>query len=47
VVLRLHKETVIDVLSSQTKFTDAVMFLLQNDFITGTVVGVDGGALLP
>jgi NAD(P)-dependent dehydrogenase (short-subunit alcohol dehydrogenase family) len=26
---------------------DAVMFLLRNDFITGTVVDVDGGALLP
>jgi NAD(P)-dependent dehydrogenase (short-subunit alcohol dehydrogenase family) len=26
---------------------DAVMFLLRNDFVTGTVVDVDGGALLP
>ena len=30
-----------------SEVADAVMFLLQNDFITGTVVDVDGGALLP
>ena len=26
---------------------DAVMFLLGNEFVTGTTIDVDGGALLP
>jgi NAD(P)-dependent dehydrogenase (short-subunit alcohol dehydrogenase family) len=30
-----------------SEVADAVMFLLRNDFVTGTVVDVDGGALLP
>jgi NAD(P)-dependent dehydrogenase (short-subunit alcohol dehydrogenase family) len=30
-----------------SEVADAAMFLLRNDFVTGTVVDVDGGALLP
>jgi len=29
------------------EIADAIMFLIRNDFVTGTTVDVDGGALLP
>ena len=32
---------------SADEVAEAILFLLTNDFVTGTVVDVDGGALLP
>ena len=28
-------------------FAEAILFLIRNEFVTGTTVDVDGGALLP
>ena len=40
-------DQVIPRVGQPSEVADAVMFLLRNDFITGTVVDVDGGAPLP
>jgi len=43
----LTRHNVIPRAGSTDEVAEAILFLLANDFVTGTIVDVDGGALLP
>jgi NAD(P)-dependent dehydrogenase (short-subunit alcohol dehydrogenase family) len=44
---RMTANNLIPRIGTADEVADAVLFLLRNDFVTGTTVDVDGGALLP
>ena len=41
------KQNLIPRAGQPEEVSSAVLFLIENDFVTGTTVDVDGGALLP
>jgi NAD(P)-dependent dehydrogenase (short-subunit alcohol dehydrogenase family) len=41
------KENVIPRAGRPEEVSSAVLFVIENDFVTGTTIDVDGGALLP
>jgi NAD(P)-dependent dehydrogenase (short-subunit alcohol dehydrogenase family) len=44
---RMTANNVIPRIGTADEVADAILFLIRNDFVTGTTVDVDGGALLP
>ena len=44
---RMTANNLIPRIGTADEVADAILFLLRNDFVTGTTVDVDGGALLP
>ncbi|MAG31323.1 MAG: short-chain dehydrogenase [Deltaproteobacteria bacterium] len=44
---RMTKDMLIPRAGTSDEVAQAILFLIQNDFVTGTTVDVDGGALLP
>jgi NAD(P)-dependent dehydrogenase (short-subunit alcohol dehydrogenase family) len=44
---RMTANNLIPRIGTADEVADAILFLVQNDFVTGTTVDVDGGALLP
>ena len=44
---RMTANNLIPRIGTADEVADAILFLVRNDFVTGTTVNVDGGALLP
>jgi NAD(P)-dependent dehydrogenase (short-subunit alcohol dehydrogenase family) len=44
---RMTANNLIPRIGTADEVAEAILFLLHNDFVTGTTVDVDGGALLP
>jgi NAD(P)-dependent dehydrogenase (short-subunit alcohol dehydrogenase family) len=44
---RMTANNLIPRIGTADEVADAILFLLRNDFVTGTTIDVDGGALLP
>ena len=44
---RMTANNLIPRIGTADEVADAILFLIRNDFVTGTTVDVDGGALLP
>ncbi len=44
---RMTGNNLIPRIGTAAEVADAILFCLRNDFVTGTTVDVDGGALLP